>query len=170
MDDRRGLAALVRSAVDDEADQAPLADLLGLDRAPAIERSAERRAGRPAGALNKRTLSWRAHLLARYTSPLETLARWQAMPTRELAMLLGCELIEAARLQIDAAKGLAPYLHERMPLAVNVSDRKVVVLNIGEAALVSEAIGAAGVEAEVVEYQGVDVTTDAPVGQDDVGR
>ena len=169
MDDRSGLAALVRQAVADEPEQLPIADLLGLERVRPEDRPRERRVGRPPGALNKRTIAWRDYLLQRYTAPLETLARWQAMPTREMAELLGCELIEAARLQIDAAKGLASYLHERMPLGVQVSDRKVVILHIGEGA--PGALDTADApDAEVVEYQGVDDTPTAPVGQPPVGQ
>lgn len=77
--------------------------------------------GRPAGAKNKSTAAWRDYLLARYPSPLVALAEAYTRPARDLADELGCKPVEAFAVQMRAAAELAPYLHGKMPVEVQVS-------------------------------------------------
>lgn len=83
------------------------------------------RGGRPAGSRNRRTAEWIDWLLGRHRSPLEVLAAAYSLPVEELARRLGCDRLEAFRVQMDAAKALAPYLHQRLPIAVQVDQRSV---------------------------------------------
>jgi len=84
--------------------------------------------GRPPGAANHTTRAWRDYLLARYSSPLIAMAETYSMPVEDLAERLGCDRLEAFKLQQKAAADLAPYLHGRMPLAVHVDQRTVTLV------------------------------------------
>jgi hypothetical protein len=50
----------------------------------------------------------------------------------ELARDLDCEALDALKVQRDAAAALAPYIHQRMPQAVQIDERKVGLLMIGD--------------------------------------
>jgi len=73
--------------------------------------------GRPKGSRNRRTDEWVNFLLSRYQSPLVVLAETYSRPVAVLAAELNCDIIEAARIQLQAAKELAPYLHQKLPMA-----------------------------------------------------
>jgi hypothetical protein len=77
------------------------ADLVaqGVDEGEAKRRTG----GRPKGALNKTTHRWAAYILSRYPSPLVAMADLYARPLGELAAELGCDRLDAARLQLRAA-------------------------------------------------------------------
>lgn len=107
--------------------EAPLLDERG---APV---AARRGPGRPPGARNKRTEAWVRHILSRYRSPLEFLAETYSRPVGELVLELGCKPAEAFEIQRKAAEGLAPYVHQRQPLAVEVDAKGVVQLVLGDA-------------------------------------
>ncbi|MGH8136194.1 MAG: hypothetical protein ACRER4_07580, partial [Steroidobacteraceae bacterium] len=79
--------------------------------------------GRPKGALNKRTQAFADHLLRQYRSPLEVMAAIYSRPVERLAGELGCSLLEAARLQFDCSKELAPYIHSKMPVAIDMQGK-----------------------------------------------
>ena len=91
---------------------------------------APRQGGRPAGTLARRTEEMRRLMLSRYRSPLMVLAETYSRPLTELAELLACTPLEAFRLQLDAAKDLAPYLHSKMPQAVQVDGAPLVGLTL----------------------------------------
>lgn len=76
--------------------------------------------GRPAGSRNRRTEDWARLVLTTHRSPLLVLADFYSMPVEELARRLQCDLLDAAKLQITAARDLAPYVHQRLPQAVNL--------------------------------------------------
>ena len=77
--------------------------------------------GRPKGAGNKRAEDWSKYILARYPSPLVALAETYCRDVGQLAIELGCTLLEAAKMQMAAAKELAPYVHQRLPQAVELT-------------------------------------------------
>jgi hypothetical protein len=104
-------------------------DLLGLPVRATVD-GAPRGPGRPPGARNRRTVEFAKFLLSRYASPLEVLAQLAVSPAGELARSLGCTPLEALQEKRHAAIALAPFLHERQPIAVNLTDRKVVYLHI----------------------------------------
>lgn len=111
--------------------------------------------GRPPGAKNKSTEEWREYLLTRGQSPLVVLQQTFSMSVGELALALGKtghltfdQALELYKLQIMAAKELAPYLHSKMPQAVDVGGEGgliQLVINHGAAARqgVQDAGGAA---------------------------
>lgn len=76
--------------------------------------------GRPPGARNKSTDDWVDFIRARYRSPLEMLAETFSRSVVDLSKELGCTKKDAFALQLQAAKELAPYLHQKMPQAVTV--------------------------------------------------
>ena len=114
------------------------------------------RRGRPPGAKNKRTEAWQDYLLGKYRSPLEVLAQTYSRPTAELARELGCTLLEAFKEQIAAAKDLAPFLHQKMPQAIDLKGVPVVPLtiNLGVGVAASAAIGQNEENQGVIEIAG----------------
>ena len=73
-----------------------------------------------------------AYLLSRYTSPLEVLAQIAVARVDQLAASLGCTKLEALQEKRLAAIALKDHLHSKMPVAVDITDRKVIYLTIGE--------------------------------------
>lgn len=116
------------------AEQIDLIEELGLEktkRVVELQRAASRRlGGRQAGTRNRRTLEWANYLLSRYTSPLEVLAQIGATPTDQLAAGLKCTLLEALQERRLAAIALAPFVHQKQAIAVDVTNNKVVHLTI----------------------------------------
>jgi hypothetical protein len=121
--------------VNDDVEQVDMIAELGL---PVTARVQQLRAqkqlgpGRPAGSRNKRTLEWANYLLSKYTSPLEVLAQIATAPIDELSASLGCTKLEALQEKRLAAIALKDHLHSKMPVSVDVTNRKVVHLVIGE--------------------------------------
>ena len=82
--------------------------------------------GRPPGAKNKNTEEWRKFLLSTGRSPLEVLQQTFSCSIEQLARALGRDApvtfdqaLELYKLQIQAAKELAPYVHQKMPMAID---------------------------------------------------
>lgn len=101
--------------------------------------------GRPAGSLNRRTVDMAEYLLSKYTSPLERLAQIAVSPVDELSASLGCTKLEALQEVRLCAIALAPFLHSKMPLAVDVTNRKIIHLVIGEIPPGDPSVGGGGV-------------------------
>lgn len=97
---------------------------------PAAAEDKPRGRGRPPGSRNKRTDEMVDYLLARYQSPLVVLAEIYSRSLDVLVAELGCEKIEAFRLQVEAARNLAPYVHQKQPVAVEIDPSGVVRLII----------------------------------------
>ncbi|HNH64373.1 MAG TPA: hypothetical protein PKY43_12240 [Thauera aminoaromatica] len=110
-------------AVEPEATQLALYPADQLDALPAEPgaRVAELRGpGRPKGRMNRKTSDWAKFILSRYRSPLEFMAEVYSRRTIDLALEIGCKPAEALAAQVRAAEGLAPYLHGKMPVQVEV--------------------------------------------------
>lgn len=138
-------------AVEDDGEQL---DLLGLKPVDAIIGAQRSGRGRPAGAKNRRTAEWADYLGKRYGDPREVLAQMMVQPAEVLAKQLGCSALEAWQEKRHAAVALLPFVASRMPISVDVTNRKVVHLTIVEA----DGAGDDGLGAEIVEvlgYQGV---------------
>lgn len=73
--------------------------------------------GRPKGAKNKRSPQLAKWLIQQHGDPAERLARCYAMDTAELAAQLDCSLLEAAQMQLTAARDVMPYVHEKRGIA-----------------------------------------------------
>lgn len=98
--------------------------------------------GRPVGAKNKNTEAWRNFILSRYSSPLEALAQTFNISIPDLAARLGLknpptfdQALELLKVQMAAARDLAPYVHQKMPQAIEAGEGGLIqlVLNTGGA-------------------------------------
>lgn len=164
--------ALEQAELDDEAEQL---GLFGVPATPEGQARAivKRGPGRPPGSRNKRTERTVAFLLARHRDPREVLLEIAEANIADLAALVGCSVFEALQEKRIAAAAVLPYLAQRMPLAVDVTQRQVVYLTIndGQAELASDA--GAGLTARVldsVEYQRLSSNGDDDVAQSDVSQ
>jgi hypothetical protein len=113
------------------------------DGAEAVSRgSLARGVGRPPGSKNRRTQEMADYILSRYTSPLIALAETYARPVQDLAKELGCDKLEAFKLQLVAAKELAPYLHQKLPIAIDTGEKGLIhlTINAGTAAAAQQVI------------------------------
>lgn len=106
--------------------------------------TAGRGPGRPPGAKNKSTKQWTQYLLTRYRSPLEALAEIYCRPLPELCAELMSyagaaegskpswdRIIEVLKIQMGAAKELAPYVHQKQPMAIDGGENGIISLFIG---------------------------------------
>src|SRR5260221_4206747 len=156
--ERAAVEAVLAATEDDEDDLQ-----LGLFAEPLTpegrRKLPERRGpGRPPGARNKRTERTIAWLLGRHRDPRQVLLEIAEANVADLAALLSCSLHEALQEKRLAAIGVLPYVAQKQPLAVDVTNRQVVYLNIHEGD-VSVGEGARGGFAvrvlDNVEYQEV---------------
>lgn len=170
--EKQGLVSLLDAAVTAaDQDEERQMDLLSAEPGAspldaALERMAQgfrkprRGRGRPQGSRNRRTEDWARLVLSTHRSPLLVLADFYSMPVEELAGRLQCDLLDAAKLQMAAAVALAPYVHQRLPQAVNLDvngSLPTLVLNIG---------GHPAAENKIVEIQ--DLSAELP-GYSDSG-
>lgn len=134
----------------EDAEQLDFLPELPLDAGLAAQPGAvaRRGPGRPPGAKNKNTEAWREYLLSKYRNPLEVLAQTYSCSIEQLARALGKttaltfdQAVELYKLQITAAKELAPYLNQKMPMAVEAGENGLIQLVINQAGA-----AAAGVE------------------------
>lgn len=148
---KNGLAAALDAtgtgALPAEAEQL---SLLPEPALPEPARTASPRGGRPAGSRNKRTQDWVDLILGQYRSPLVFLASVFNRTPQQLAADAGLYMWhegkpvldaagnhvlatgDALRLQVAAAKELAPYLHQKLPIALDVKGKTAGVILIGE--------------------------------------
>lgn len=151
------IAELHDSAISpgEEAEQLPLLPLEGVLAGDSAV--AARGPGRPPGSRNKNTDEWRNYILSRHRSPLEALAQTYCMPVEELAKKLGLvnkptfeQALELLKLQLMAAKELAPYVHQKMPMALETGTGGLIQLVINQ----GNAIAAAGPNAvpQAIEF------------------
>jgi hypothetical protein len=113
-------------------------DCLGLPETPSLKEYRERKIGRPPGAKNKRTEALATYLLSRYSSPLEVLMQIATRPVEELVAALGCTKIEALQEKRLAAIPCIPYLHQKQPVAIDITNRQVVNLRIVDVPLTDD--------------------------------
>lgn len=131
-----GLKTAVETAVTSHTAPAPSGeqpDMFAGER-PALtpfEKRVQGQRGRPVGAMNKRTEYWANFILSRHQSPLVFLAELYSTPTAELAEEMGCKRAEAMHMRKSAAEALAPYVHQKMPTAVQVDQATAGLLIVG---------------------------------------
>lgn len=115
---------------------------------------ARRGPGRPAGARNKRTEDWVNFIVDAYGSPLVHLAQTMVADTKKLAKELHIKQVEAFDRQQAAAIALLPYVHQKLPQAIEL-DKGVTILqiNVAEASAPQVAKLINGVGVEIVEDQ-----------------
>lgn len=109
----------------------------------------QRGPGRPPGAKNKRTERTTAFLMARHRDPREVLLEIAEANVNDLAGLLKCTLHEALQEKRLAAIGVLPYVAQKLPLAVDVTNWKGIRLVIEDTAG-DPAIAGVGAVAQVL--------------------
>jgi len=117
------LTAEAEVPVEEQATQLalyPAAQLGELPEAGAERVQALRGPGRPPGRINRKTSDWAKYILGRYRSPLEFMAELYSRRTIDLALEIGCKPAEALVAQVRAAEALAPYMHGKMPVQLEV--------------------------------------------------
>lgn len=144
---RERKAAARAGVVPDQAVQLPLAGV-------ALEPDGPREGGRPAGSVARATAEWRGLILSRYRSPLIGLAETYSRPVADLARELGCTPYEAFQIQVKAMVELGPYLHGKMPTAIQLDGVPMVAVGVSVTPAMAAMLGvAAGMKIE--EYQDV---------------
>lgn len=127
-----GVARLAAMLTTNEAEQTDLLDgALDLgDKDPlsmvAETFAAPRRArGRPKGSTNLRNTQVFDYMEAiGHRDPAMTLSLIQTAPVHELAIMLGCDRLDAMKIQISAAKELLPYKYAKKPTDITVTENK----------------------------------------------
>ncbi len=114
--------------------------LLGPEDAGPEEERGPRKAGRPKGATNKRARQVAELVVGKHGCPVEFLASVYDRPLAVLAAELGCDLVEALKCQIKAASDVAPYLRQKLPMAVEVDTRAAMVLQLAVSPQMAEQI------------------------------
>ena len=168
------VAALIKSPGSEAGAQLPLIPSAGAADPGPVEPVEEKRGpGRPAGALNVATKAWRDHLLSRYPSPLQVLAEIMARPVAALAVELRCSMYEAFEAQMKCAALLAPYLHSKMPVAVEIEAAGLPVLAFSASPLMVELMQRAAsgetFEGDWVEIKNAEKSMASANGADKVG-
>ena len=109
--------------------------------------------GRPKGALNRRTREFRERYEREgFRDPLMFMGWVISQDSGKLAREFKCKKAEVLPWQIKAAQALAPYLHSRMPQAVQVEHDRLPLLVVGK-------IEAGSDEARVLDAEGYTVVT-----------
>jgi hypothetical protein len=147
--------------LEDDGEQIDMLASLGLpinENVIALREARTGKPGRPPNSRNKRTVEMANYLLSRYKSPLEVLAQIAATPIAELAASLKCTNLEAMQEIRLAAIALKDHLHSKMPVAVDVTNRKVIHLTIHEDGVPTSGTDGAGLVGEIIDLSAHDVT------------
>ena len=105
-------------------------DLLGLPETKALAEVQARKAGRPRGARNQRSEDVAKFVIEQMGDPLMRQVAVATMPLDELMAATRMTAAEALAEQRLAAGLVLPYLHRRMPQAVEVNGAAFVYLTI----------------------------------------
>lgn len=138
----------------EQLDLLPLVDAEDVARALDAGETIKRPVGRPKGSLNRRTQEMRDYILARYRHPLIGLAETWMRPVEVLAAELGCDRLEAFKVQQAAMRDALPYLEQKLPQALQVDAGGVLPVQVVVSqAMLAGAIDAQGapIEAQVIE-------------------
>lgn len=122
--------------------------------------------GRPPGSRNRRTKATADWLLSLYRSPLAVMAEGYSMSPADFLRSAGLRpdekteageacfsndlLLEAVKLQMRFAEAVAPYVHQRLPLAVQVDAKASVQLSVEGVSVPARGLVAGDREAEDV--------------------
>lgn len=99
--------------------------------------------GRPPGAGNRATREWVRHLIEKHGSPLERLLEIAAMDPETLREQLRCDRLEVFDRQMTALKEALPYLHQRLPQAIQIEGAPLMAVQIAVSGAIAARIGAA---------------------------
>lgn len=106
-------------------------------------------AGRPPGAKNKSTEALKNYLLTRYRNPVEGLMQTYSMSLEALAEVFGvkkeeftklslAEKMDLFKLQLMCMKEAAPYVAQKMPIAVDAGQNGLIQLVINQGNAVAQ--------------------------------
>jgi hypothetical protein len=87
-------------------------------------------AGRPKGARNKRSEQLGRLVIQQHGDPILFMASIYGRPLDQVQALAACSRKDALQLQIMAAREVAPFVHGKMPVAVDLAVRGDMVLAI----------------------------------------
>jgi hypothetical protein len=107
--------------------------------------------GRPRGSTNRTTRDLVKLITSKGKHPLLAMAEIVATPIDVIAATLGCKKIEAAEYHRKVMSDLAPYVAQRLPLAVQVQGANAGVLIINTGGPIGEQ-SAAGLDMRVIEH------------------
>lgn len=144
-------AALAELDDDGEAEQLGLFGEPQTEAGKALFPAEKRGPGRPWGSRNKRTERTVQWLLQRYRDPRAVLLEIAEANVGDLAARLGCSLYEALQEKRLCAQAVLPYVAQRQPLAVDVTNRQVVYLTIHEGQAEQSGPGDDAIAVRVVE-------------------
>lgn len=111
--------------------------------------------GRPKGARNKRGEALGRLVIQQHGDPVMFLASIYGRPLDQVQQLAACSRKEALHLQLLAAREVAPFVHGKMPVAVDLNVRGDMVLAIEGVTHTAEQIG------ELVQGEFVEVGEDS---------
>ncbi|PZQ48882.1 MAG: hypothetical protein DI551_00700 [Micavibrio aeruginosavorus] len=123
---------------------------------------AARGAGRPAGSANKSTKEWQQHILSQFSSPLIGLARIATMPLHEVAKLLGVKhpehmafdkALDILKVQVGCMNALAPYVHQKMPTAIDAGENGLIQLVINSGTPAQRTEEAAPIDIQFIKIE-----------------
>lgn len=127
--------------------------------------------GRPAGSVNKSTKEWQQFLLSQYTSPLVGLANIASMSLHDVAKMLGVKhpehmafdkALDILKVQVGCMNALAPYVHQKMPTAIDAGENGLIQL------VINTGVDGPKVEdAPVPAFEIIDIETDSNQGVSD---
>lgn len=97
--------------------------------------------GRPRGSVNRTTADMVKLIQSTGRHPLLAMAEIVATPINVIAETLGCTMLEAATYHRQVMSDLAPYVAQRMPLALQVEGANAGTLNLVINAVAGAAAG-----------------------------
>lgn len=144
MPERTGVSNAVAEAMSgSEPDRSDLGGQGWLLDEPPV---APRKPGRPAGSYNRSSSDLRNYLQALDADPTVALVRFydQALgDPRKLAEKLGCEPLDVAKLGVQAAAAVQPYVRSKAPVEHHVKGDGLTIV-LGDVALKDPDAGLAG--------------------------
>lgn len=166
----KAVAEQLPDVEDDDEQQLSLLDEPETESGQAKVQHLRRGPGRPPGSRNKRTERMVQWLLSHHRDPRERLLAVTDMHPADLAALLGCKMLEAVQEQRLCAQAVLPFIAQRQPLAIDVTNRSVVYLTINEGGQVGADSQGIGLTASILDLEPLSDDPLEPVGRDGVGR
>lgn len=115
------------------------------------------RAGRPAGATNKRTEETSRYIRETFGDPLIADAKLASTPVEIVQARLSCTALEAMDVIAKARGRLLPYVHQRLPQAVQIDGEISTPAEIVLSATVAKALGLDLAGVRVIDEDGNDI-------------
>lgn len=128
--ERKALEVTLAEEVEAEAEQLHLFGPAQTAEGKSIEAMRPRGPGRPPGARNKRTERTVAFLLSRHKDPREVLLEIAEANVDDLVGRFGLTRLEALQEKRHAATAVLPYMAQRQPIAIDLTNTRRYVLEL----------------------------------------